>query len=115
MINIQGKNCFVELNLLGVYTPILCGEDFTVNYNPEFILKTGPNSPARERQPRIEDWSVSVSGLTELANNNRVSFFYLMQAAVRRTLLSIRLKFIDDATTVKTMGFNAYVGQSSIT
>jgi len=115
MINIQGKNCFVELNLLGVYTPILCGEDFTVNYNPEFVLKTGPNSPARERQPRIEDWSVSVSGITELTNTSNISFFYLIQEGVRRTLLDIRIKFKDDANTIKTMSFFAYIGQSSIT
>lgn len=115
MINIQGKNCVVQLNLASVWTDILCGDDFTVNYNPEFILKTGPNSPARERQPRIEDWAVSVSGITELANSARVSWFYLMQEAVRRSLLDIRIKFVDDAATTKTMQFSAYVGQSTIT
>lgn len=114
MINIQGKNCILELLISATYYPILCGEDFTVNYNPEFILKTGPNSPARERMPRIEDWSVSVNGITELANTANISWFYLLQASVRRSLLTIRAKFINDAGTVKTMKFNAYVGQSSI-
>ena len=111
---VHGSGVLIELLVVDTYYPVLCGTDCSINYNPEFVLKTGPDSPARERMPRIEDWDISVSGLTKIANDAALTFFYMIQQAVRRSLLSLRAKFTDDEGTIKTMDFQAYVGPSSI-
>lgn len=112
---IKGSDSIIEILLADVWTPVFCGKDLSVEYTPEFVLKTGPNSVARERIPRMEDWVISVSGLTKIFNEENVSFFYLIQEAVRRSLQSVRATFINSDGNEKVLTFDAWIGPSTIT
>lgn len=113
--NIQGKNVSVEIFVTDDYYPVLCATDMTFTRSPEFITKTGPTSGLfREFQPRIEEWNVTVSGLTKLENEESISFFYLLQTSVRRTVQQIRVVFENNVGDILSISGNAYIGQSSI-
>lgn len=112
---ITGRDSIIEILVADVWTPVFCGKDLSVEYTPEFVLKTGPNSVARERIPRLEDWVVSVSGLTKIMNEDNVSFFYLIQEAVRRSLQTVRATFINSDGDEKVLTFDAWIGPSTIT
>lgn len=112
---IAGRDSIIEILVDSVWTPVFCGKDLSVEYTPEFVLKTGPNSVARERIPRLEDWVISVSGLTKIVNEENVSFFYLIQEAVRRSLQSVRATFINSDGDEKVLTFDAWIGPSTIT
>lgn len=112
---VHGKNVLVEMQLDDLsWMPIFCGTDMSLTYEPEFITITGPNSPSREYMVRLEDWSMSVSGLTKIANDTVLTFFFMMQQAIRRALRTYRAKFVDDVGAVKIFTMTAYVGRSTI-
>lgn len=112
---ITGTDSIIEIKVSEVWTPVLCGKDLSIEYTPEFVLKTGPNSVARERIPRIEDWVITVSGLTKIFTEENVSFFYIIQEAVRRSLQSVRATFFNAEGDEKVLTFDAWIGPSTIT
>lgn len=112
---IHGKDCYLEMFVSSTWTPVLCATDMTFEYNPEFITKTGPNSPAREYAMRIYDWSMSVTGLTKLANDTVLSFFYMLQTSIRRQSHEFRARFVDSNNVEKQISGTAFIGHSTIT
>lgn len=113
---IFGKNVLVQQQQDDLsWLNLLCGTDMTFTYEPEFITKTGPNSPSREYQVRIEDCSMSVTGATRIANDSTtLTFFSMMATAMRRTKKSYRAKFVDETGAIKTITMDAFIGQSTI-
>jgi hypothetical protein len=112
---LKGTDSIIEILIDSVWTPVFCGKDLSVEFNPEFVLRTGPNSVSRERIPRLEDWTVSVAGLTKITNEETDSIFRLWLEAVRRSLQSIRAYFINAEGTEKVLEFQAYIGPSQLT
>lgn len=99
---VTGIGCVVELLVGEEYFPVLCATDMSFTNDQEEVLKTGPNSGLfRERKPRLSDWSVEVSGLTPIEDDDVISFFYLLQTSVRRAIQRIRITFTDEAGNSK--------------
>ena len=112
---IHGKDVIIELLIDADYYPILCGTDCSFSRTPEFIPITGPESGLfREFMVRREEWSMSVSGLTKVANAATLSFFYMLQTSVRRTQQTVRMTFEDAAGAAKQITGSVYIGQLDI-
>jgi hypothetical protein len=115
---IEGKNVLLEMYITASseYVPILCATDCTFRYTPEFITKTGPNSPAREFALRIYEWAFDVTGLTKIANESpsSLSFFYMLQSSIRRTSHDFRMTFEDDEGNDYEISGVGFVGESTI-
>lgn len=110
-----GENCTLSIKVADVYYPILCGTDLSYTRTPEFIEKTGPTSGfSREYVVRIEDWAASVSGLTMIENGSTISFFYILQEAVRRAVQDIKLHFEDQDGNYKEITGQALIGTMNI-
>lgn len=107
---VHGKNTVLEVFSVDTWYPVLCGTDLSFTSTMEMVESTGPNSVLfRERKARLQDWNASVSGLTTLENGTSVSFFYMLQQSVRRTLQQIRLSFQDDEGSYKRITGNALI------
>lgn len=112
---VYGKNVIIEMLVDITYYPILCATDCTFSRIPEIITKTGPNSGLfREKALRIEDWNMSVSGLTKIENGVTLTFFYLIQTAVRRVEHTLRITFEDDTGADKQIAGSVLIGQMDI-
>jgi hypothetical protein len=112
---ILGRNAVLELLISGSYYPVLCATDCSFTRTPEFISKTTTTSGLfREFTVRREEWAMSVSGLTKIQNDASISFFYLLQNAVRRTELPVRMTFTDDEGTSNMISGTILLGQMSI-
>lgn len=113
---IQGKDAVLEIFVTDGYYPILCAIDFTLATEPEFITKTGPTSGLfREFQKRIEGWSVQLNGLTKVENGTTISWFYLIQTAVRRAVQQIRITFTDSEGDTMVFTGSVLIGAQTIT
>jgi len=112
---IEGKNCLLQMKVSGSWKDILCATDMSFDYSPEFITKTGPGSPAREFALRLSESSMSVTGLTKIAVEDDVlSFFYMIQTAVRRSIQEFRATFINDSGGTQQISGFGFIGHSTI-
>lgn len=113
---VYGSDAVLEMEVNSVYYPVLCALDFTFTSSPEFVEKTSATSGLfREFAKRIEEFSVSLSGLTKIDNSETLSFFYMLQNSVRRTEQNFKITFEDDEANVKILSFTGLIGQMSIT
>lgn len=113
---IRGKDVIIEMSVDGVYYPVLCGTDCTFNTTPEFIEKTSATSGLfREFEKRLEEWTMSVNGLSYVENSTTLSFFYMLQTSVRRSDQAFRMTFVDENTDSIAIIGRAFIGESSIT
>lgn len=112
---IRGEDVSIELLFNDTYYPVLCGTDCVFNRIPEFIYSTNPSSGLfKSKKIRREEWNMSVSGLTKAENDASLTFFYLLQNAVRRLTLSIRMTFTDPDGNSKSISGNVLIGNMSI-
>lgn len=112
---IHGKNVIIEMYITDTYYPILCGTDCTFSRTPEFIPITSTTSGLfREFMVRREEWVMSVSGLTKIANAATLTFFYMLQTSVRRTRQLVRITFTDSDGASKQITGNVLIGQMDI-
>jgi hypothetical protein len=94
---IHGKDCILELLDSGVYYPILCAEEFSFRLTQETIPTTTADSGiANEYELGLTDWAMTVSGLTAVENDTRVTIFYLMQEALRRQAQTVKATFTNE-------------------
>ena len=110
-----GTGVIVEMLVDANYEPILCGMDCVFTRTPELIETTNPTSGGfKDFSIRREEWDVTVSGLTKIANNAALTFFYMLQTSVRRLKQAIRITFTDiDGANVQITG-NVLIGRESI-
>lgn len=113
---IWGNNVIVEMLVGDNYEPILCGIDCVFTRTPEIIETTNPTSGIfKDFMVRREEWDISVSGLTKVANNAALTFFYMLQTSIRRVRQAVRITFTDaDGADIQISG-NVIIGQESIT
>lgn len=112
---IFGTGVIVEMLVADNYEPILCGVDCVFTRTPELIETTNPTSGGwKDFSVRREEWGVTVSGLTKVANNAALTFFYMLQTSIRRLKQAIRITFTDvDGADIQISG-NVLIGQESI-
>lgn len=112
---IFGSGVIVEMLVGASYEPILCGLDCVFTRTPELIETTNPTSGGfKDFAVRREEWGVTVSGLTKVANNAALTFFYMLQTSIRRLKQAIRITFTDiDGADIQISG-NVLIGQESI-
>lgn len=113
---VLGADAVLEIKVDDTYYPALCATDMRYFYTPEFIEKTGPTSGLfSEYDVRLQSWGCTLNGLTKIANDTVLSFFYLLQTSVRRVRQDIRLTFTDDESNSKQITGYAFIGSSEIT
>lgn len=112
---IFGNEVIVEILIDDNYEPVLCGTDCVFTRSPEIIETTNPTSGLfKEWMIRREEWDISVSGLTKIANNAALTFFYMLQTSIRRLRQTARITFTDiDGADIQISG-NVLIGQESI-
>ncbi len=88
----------------------MCAINFELEVEQEMIEKTGPNSPGyREVVPSLSTWRASITGLTPIVNDDdHISWFYLLQDAVRRYRQRIQLDWYDDSESPQQARFTGY-------
>lgn len=93
-----GRNVSLEANIDGSYIGIGCAATTTFRYVNEIIGKTDVNAGLfRKKRVRISDFSASVSGLVTLYNTTaKVSAFYYLQEAIRRSENDLRFTYTDE-------------------
>lgn len=112
---IYGSDVVLEKLVDEVYYPVLCGTDCSLVRTPEIIEKTTAASGLwKDFAIRIEEFDVSVSGLTKIDNDDTLTFFYMLQSSVRRALGQYRMTFTDSDGNSKEITFAALIGQMSI-
>lgn len=112
---IFGEQVIIEMLVDSTYEPILCGTDCVFTRTPELIETTTPTSGLfKEFMIRREEWDITVSGLTKVANNAALTFFYMLQTSVRRLTQTVRITFTDvDGADIQISG-EVLIGPESI-
>ncbi len=112
---VHGQDVVLEMKVDGEFYPILCATDCVFTASPEFLERsTGDTSTSRKWRKRIEEFSASVSGLTKLPNDASLSFFYMLQSSVRRTVQEFRQTFTDNTGASNIILYSAHIVQQSI-
>lgn len=102
---VSGKNVSVEARVSGDYIAIGCAYSCSFEFENELIGKTDVNAGlSRKKRVRISDCRGSVQGLTTLKNTaSKLTAFYFLQEAIRRTEQDLRFVFTDDS------GYTRYI------
>lgn len=113
---VQGKDVIIEMLVEGIdFQPILCGTDCSFSRVPDIIpITTTSSGLFPESMIRREGWSMNVSGLTKIANAASLTFFYMLQTAVRRLAQTVRVTFTDDEGADVQISGNVLIGQMDI-
>lgn len=113
---IEGKNVTVELFVGDTWYPVLCAKDMTLTIRQDVVLKTGPNSGTwRERVARINEWTLSVTGITPVVSTvDSLSFFHTVTEAIRMAPQRIRVVFEDQNGDTKQIDGNALIVANEI-
>lgn len=113
---ILGYGVAIHMHDGSSYKPVLCGETCTFNRQVETIEKTSPTSGNfRQYQKRREGWTADVSGLTRIANDASLTFFYMLQTSVRNQEHPLRFVFTDPEGATKQIQGTALITDESIT
>lgn len=96
---LTGRNAKVYVRIDGVFKLVLCATDATLQYDHEEILETSRNSGKFiERDTRLCDWGINVTGLTRIDNaDGQASFLWLMQQGVRGSKQYMKFELTDNA------------------
>ena len=102
---VLGRNVNVETLVDGNYIVVGCAVACAFEFENELIGKTEVNAGLfRKKRVRISDTRGSVEGLTTLENSTtRLTIFYFLQEAIRRTEQTLRFVFLDEG------GFTRYI------
>lgn len=112
---VHGSDVILEMKIDGEYYPILCATDCSFNCSPEFLERTANDTATSRRwRKRIEEFTASITGLTRLSNDESLSFFYMLQSSVRRTVQEYRQTFTDDTGASNILIYSAHIGEQSI-
>ena len=114
---LNGKQAVLSFEVDDVYYPALCAIDVAFQFDHEEILKTTVGSGKfRERDARLCDWGITLTGLTKVNNaDGQLSFFYLTQQGVRGTTKKFRLRYTDDDSNVVNVYGSVLIKQGSLT
>jgi len=110
-----GTGVIVEI-LDGVdYFEVLCGTECVFTRTPEIIEKTTPTSGrAKAFTVRREEWDITVSGLTKIANDTSLTFFYMLQTSIRWAEHTVRITFEDEEGSNVQIEGSVIIGAESI-
>lgn len=100
---LKGKQGVLAIRIDGVFQDVLCAVEVSFQFDHEEILKTSRNSGKFiERETRLCDWGINLTGLTKIDNTDgQVAFFWLLQQSVRGTAQYVRLRYTDDDSNVR--------------
>lgn len=114
--HVKSNNVIIELLISAAYYPVFCGKTMEFAQNQELIEVTSINSAAaREYQSGMTTCNLSITGVTILDNTeNRIAVTYLMQASIRRTPQTMRIRMIDDDGTAIQIAFTAIISSNTI-
>jgi len=117
--NVNGRNVVFSLLIDGNYYPIFCATVNNFNYAQEEIETTNVNSgSASEYVPGMGSGAFDISGMTRIVNDDgRANVAYLLQEAVRRTIHTVQMSFVDNVTgtpNVLTITMNAFITNTAI-
>lgn len=113
---LTGRQAVIDIKIDGVFRPVFCAIDVVLQYDHEEILKTSRNSGQFvERETRLCDWGVSVTGLTKIDNSDgQASFFWLLQQGVRGTEQEIRVRYTDEDSNQQDFSGRVLVKQGQL-
>jgi len=112
---VHGQYCVLSMRVGITNYPVLCGTDTTYACNAEMIERTGPESGgARQWMRRIEEHVSTVSGLTKVSNDASLTFFYMLQTAIRRELQFFIQTFADHDGNSYSISGNALIASQNI-
>jgi hypothetical protein len=112
---IWGEDCSIEMWVGVGWEAFACFSNFSYACNVESIEFTGPNSGGvRQRRRRLEEHTVTVSGVTWIENDSTLSFFYVLQLGVRREEQRFRLTYVDGLGDQRTLVATGMIGPQSI-
>lgn len=100
---VHGKDVNVEARVNGDYIAIGCAFSCSFEFENELIGKTDVNAGlSRKKRVRISDCRGSVQGVTTLNNSaTRLTAFYFLQEAIRRTEQDLRFVFVDEVGNIR--------------
>lgn len=100
---VHGKDVNVEARINGDYVAIGCAFSCSFEFENELIGKTDVNAGlSRKKRVRISDCRGSVQGVTTLNNSaTRLTAFYFLQEAIRRTEQDLRFVFVDEIGNIR--------------
>lgn len=113
---VTGKNTITQILISGVYYPFFCGKTAELSLVQDKIEVTHVNSgSARESVPGMVEWSLSFAGVTILDNTEaRISWEYMVQAATRRTIHSMRTLLTDQDGAQRAFTYNAFITNGNL-
>lgn len=117
MSEVLGNNVAVALFIEGEgYIPIFCAKTAEMVKTFDEIEATTVTSPnAREYRPGLSNTTVTVSGVTTIANDTqKISWFYLNQLGDVRDLVQLQMSWVDEDGNVIGLRFDAMIRDLSI-
>lgn len=113
---VKSNNVIVEVLISATYYPFACGQTMEYVQSQELVEVTSINNTiAREYEAGMTTASLSIAGITVLDNTeNRIAILYLMQASVRRTAQTMRIRLIDDDGTALQIAFTALITSNTL-
>lgn len=98
MTPIHGSDCLFSIQVGSDFYPLLCATNFSLTLNQEIVGATNAATGNwRHNRPRnLSDYSLSMSGLTKVNNDDgQISWFYMMRENVRAAAQNYQLLFED--------------------
>lgn len=93
----------VSMLVDGVYYPIFCATGMSLNISQDTVLATTVDSARVPRLRGLYNWEISVSGLTKVANDGQISWFYLAQQSIRGVEQTIKFDAYDKDGNIQTI------------
>lgn len=117
MTPIWGYDAVVSLIVDSVPYPVFCSTDMEFRLKQDVVLATTA-STGSYRQKRLRglcEWSITTSGLTKIDNSDgQISFFYLLQEAIRGQVQKIQIDFTDAEGNDQTIAGSVIIPDLSI-
>jgi predicted secreted protein len=114
---VHGEDFIIEVLVDATYKVILCATDGVLRYQQEVITTTTEDSGIwKSKAPRLNEVSLSVSGLTPIEDSaTHVSWFYMMGDAVRTVPQTIRATFTNENGESRVISGSAIIASGEIT
>jgi hypothetical protein len=114
---LTGRQAKLYVSIDAVFKLVLCASECSFEFDHEEILETSRNSGKFvERDTRLCDWAISVTGLSKVDNaDGQASWFWLMQQGIRGSKQLMKLVYTDAAGNVKNVTGEVLIKQGQFT
>lgn len=97
---VYGNDCLFSMKIDGVFYPLLCATDFTLNVDQDVLEATTKGGTGLSKEFKLRglyEWDLSLNGITKVSNEDgQIAWFYVLQDSIRGTEREVQLLYNDE-------------------